>query len=335
MIFQNIEFHNVAEMIKCEKGYQMLRIPSYVREKLNERARDEVSLYSTGIELRFRLKEDSATIILSVDDNAEAQVAFIYYGSFQGGWQYSSKIIQKETRITIPKNNNLNVLKDITKSEGLAFDPEIVRIVLPYGTCYFVGVEGEVEPPLKEQLPAKTYLAYGSSITHGSLALAAPYTYPFRISQILKCDYYNLGFAGSAHLEKEMAEYIVSRKDWDFASVEMGINMLNAYSLESFEERVTEFTDILAKDGRPVFATSIFGFTGPEQEKADKFREIVKKHTSKKLIYTDGLELLNNPAFVAADLVHPTLEGIAQISERWVKIMKNYFDNENHISYHN
>ena len=323
MIFENIYFHNVEELEKCEKGYRMYRIPSYVREQINQKARDEVSLYSTGIELRFRLKGDSATVILSVDENEEAQVAFIYYGTFQGGWQYSSKTLQKETRITIPKNNNLKLLKEIAKKSQLAFDPEVVRIVLPYGTCYFVGVEGEVEPPLKEQLPKKAYLAYGSSITHGSLALAAPYTYPFRISQILNCDYYNLGFAGTAHLEKAMAEYIVSRKDWDFASVEMGINMIGPeFSFELFEERVKEFTDILASDPRPVFATSIFGFTGQGQEKAAKFREIVRKHAKDKLIFTDGLELLDNPAYISADLVHPTLEGIAQISERWSNIMR-------------
>lgn len=323
MIFQNIEFHNVEELEKCEKGYRMYRIPSDVRKNLNETARYEVSKFSTGVELRFRLKEDSAAIILSADDNAEVQVAFIYYGSFQGGWQYSSKALNKETRITIPKSGNLAVLKEIAKSSGIAFDPEVVRVVLPYGTCYFVGVEGEVEPPLKEQLPKKAYLAYGSSITHGSLALAAPFTYPFRISQILNCDYYNLGFAGTAHLEKAMAEYIISRKDWDFASVEMGINMLGpGFSPEMFEERVKEFTDILASDPRPVFATSIFGFTGRDQEKAAVFREIVRKHAADKLIFTDGLELLDNPAFISEDLVHPTLEGIAQISERWSKIMR-------------
>jgi hypothetical protein len=259
-----------------------------------------------------------------VDDNAEAQVAYIYYGSFQGGWQYSSKIIQNETRITVPKCNNLQVLKEITKSSDLPFDPELVRIVLPYGTCYYVGVEGEVEPPLKSQLPKKTYLAYGSSITHGSLSLAAPYTYPFRISQMLSCDYYNLGFAGSAYMEKAMAKYIVSRTDWDFASVEMGINMLKPeFTLELFDERVKEFIDILASDSRPVFATSIFGFKGPEQEKANKYREIVRKHAREKLIYIDGLELLNNPAYISADLVHPSLEGIAQISEGWCRLMKD------------
>lgn len=126
-------------------------------------------------------------------------------------------------------------------------------------------------------------------------------------------------------MEKAMAEYIVSRSDWDFASVEMGVNMLKPeFSLELFEERVREFVDILAQDTRPVFATSIFGFNGPEQEKAKKYREIVRKYCSEKLIFTEGLELLNNPTYISADLVHPSLEGVAQITERWCEIMKRY-----------
>lgn len=324
MIFQNIDFHNVAEMKESEKGYTMYRVPEHVRMQLNEGARDTVSRFSTGIELRFKIKGDAATIILRADESEEAQVAYIYYGSFQGGWQYSSKVIHtEETRITIPKTEYLDTLKILSATRRLPFDPEVVRIVLPYGSCYFVGVEGEVEPPADADVPAKTYLAYGSSITHGSLALASPYTYPFRIAQKLGCDYVNLGFAGTAHLEKAMAEYIVSRKDWDFASVEMGINMLEgSFTPEIFEQRVKVFVDVLAADPRPIYATSIFGFSGDGQEKAAIYRDIVRKHAGDKLIFIDGLELLNNPAYVSEDLVHPTLEGIEQIANRWCEVMR-------------
>ncbi|MDD4113283.1 MAG: hypothetical protein PHC56_09685, partial [Herbinix sp.] len=94
-------------------------------------------------------------------------------------------------------------------------------------------------------------------------------------------------------------------------------------SVELFEERVREFVDILAQDSRPIFATSIFGFIGPEQEKAKIYRGIVRRYTADKLIFTDGLGLLNNPAYISADLIHPSLEGIAQISERWSELMKS------------
>lgn len=322
MIFQNIDFHNVEEIESYEGGYRMWRVPAAVRDALDEGGAD-VSMNSTGVELRFRIRSEEATVILRAQEAQEAQVAYIYYGSFQGGWQYSTKIIgTKETRITIPRGQNAEVLRQLTAEKGLGFQPDVVRIVLPYVHCFFLGIEGEVEPPNRSDVPGKTYLAYGSSITHGSLALGAPYTYPFRISQILNMDYCNLGYAGSARLEKGMAEYLVSRKDWDIASVEMGINMLYTFSEEAFEERVKQFTDILASDTRPVFVTSIFGFAGAGQEKAARFREIVRRHSQGRLIYTDGTDLLNNPVFVSADLVHPSLEGVAQIAQRWSGVMK-------------
>ena len=189
-------------------------------------------------------------------------------------------------------------------------------------------MEGEVEPPTKEEVPEKIYLAYGSSITHGSLALAAPYTYPFRLSQKFGCDYLNMGFAGSAWMEKAMAEYIVSRKDWDFATVEMGINMLGE-NLGEFERNIDIFTRILQQDSRPVFATSIYGFSDPSgQEKGKIMRYIVEQYAKERLIFTDGLRFLDNPAFIAQDMVHPSLEGIEQIGNNWFKVIQNYYARE-------
>lgn len=62
MIFQHIDFHNVEELQECDKGYAMLRVPAALREQLNEGARNIVSRYSTGIELRFKLIGDSGEI---------------------------------------------------------------------------------------------------------------------------------------------------------------------------------------------------------------------------------------------------------------------------------
>lgn len=247
MIKYNILFHNVAELENSEKGYIMWRLPKKIRDQINDGAGKVMSCYGTGVELRFKMKGDSVTLILSAEETMEANVAYIYYGSIQGGWQNSSKVILNEpTRITIQKPENQEFLKKLSEENNLPFSPEVVRLVIPYGKIYYLGVEGEVEPPLKEELPAKTYLAYGSSITHGSLALAMPYSYPFRIAQRMGCDYLNLGFAGSAQMEKVMAEYIVSLKNWDFATVEMGINMIREeHTIEAFEKNIDEFTAVL------------------------------------------------------------------------------------------
>ena len=300
-----------------------------MRTEINEGAGKLTACKSTGIELRFRIKGDAATCILSAEPAEEANTAYIYYGSIQGGWQNSSKaILDTPTRIMIQKPDNMEYLKRISKELGLPFSPEVVRVVLPYGQINFLGIEGEVEPPKKEELPEKTYLAYGSSITHGSLALAMPYSYPFRIGQKLGTDYINMGFAGTAQMEKSMAEYLVSRKDWDFATVEMGINMVgNQFSTEEFEKNVDEFTKVLSLDPRPVFATSLYGFTDPAiRERGTEFRGIVEKYAKDRLIFVDGLELLDNPVYISQDMVHPSLEGMELITQNWCKVLKKYFN---------
>ncbi|MGN0779648.1 MAG: SGNH/GDSL hydrolase family protein [Aristaeellaceae bacterium] len=321
MIFQQIDFHNVAEMTPVADGWLMWRLPEPVRAQTSENLRQRVCCYTTGVELRFRLRGTGVTLLLRSEPMAEAQVAHIYYGSMQGGWENSTRVIGTQpTRVHIPAPKNLDALRQISENAHLPFDPALVRLVLPYGTCVYMGCEGDVEPPRPGDTPRQTYLAYGSSITHGSLALSAPHTYPFRIAQMLGCDYLNLGFAGTARAEEAVAHYIVSRKDWDFASVELGINMLDMDE-ETFTRRIDRFTAILAQDGRPVFATSLFGFNGDKQEVGQRYRDIVRRYAGKRLMFTDGLTLLNNPAYIAQDMVHPSLEGIEQIARRWSSIM--------------
>ena len=326
MIFQNIDFHNVEEIRQEEKGYRLYRFPLAVAKKMDEGA-ERISCMSTGIELRFKIKGEAVDIWMQAEAAEEAQVAYIYYGNFQGGWYSSSKVILEEkTKLHFERIKNLEVIKKISDEQKLSFNPEVVRVVLPYGNCLFVGVDGEVEAPNKEDYPEKTYLAYGSSITHGSLALAAPYTYPFQIAQKLSCDYLNLGMAGSARLEEAFAKYIVNRKDWDFLSLEIGINMIHNYEEENFENRVKEFFGILAQDQRPVFVTSIFGYQGDFQERAKNFRTIVRKYMPDQFVFTDGLELLNCPSYISADLTHPSLEGIRKITDTWCEVMKSYLN---------
>lgn len=324
MIYQNIDFHDVAELEQTENGMKMWRVPKSVLEHCNDGMRNTTAAYTTGVELRFKLKGDSADIRLRTDSDVYPRFVNVFYGSIQAGWQTSAfRLNTEETVIHIEKPANLQRLSELTRECGLPFSPEVIRLVMPACTCWFLGAQGDIEPPAPEDLPQKTYLAYGSSITHGSIAMAMPQTYPFRMAQTFGADVLNLGFAGSAHLEKDVAEYIVSRKDWDFATVEMGINMLG-FTEEAFEERVRSFTDILKKDGRPVFATSIFHFNGDRQEKAAAFRRIVRKYCEDSLHYLDGLEILSNPAHITQDLSHPSTEGVSDIIQNWGAHIRKY-----------
>lgn len=325
MIFGGIDFHNVAELIPAEGGgWQMSRFPKEVLEGMDPGA-GRVSHYATGVELRFKIRGDRAVLKLRGIPEAEAHTLYIFYGAIQGGWQNSSKAIgAEETTIAIDRPKNLDVLKTISREHHLGFNPEVVRVLLPYGTCIYQEIEGDVVPPEPADCPAQTYLAYGSSITHGSLSLAAPYAYPVRIAQKFHCDTLNFGMAGTARAEAAMAEYIVRRNDWDFASVELGINMLS-FSAEAFLNRVDRFLQILSQDPRPVFLTSIFGFNDPKwQSQAERFRGIMSEMADKypKFTFTDGRELLNRADYISQDLTHPTLEGVEQIADRWYQVMQ-------------
>ena len=332
MEFDNIIFHNVEELEKTEKGYLPRRIRKDIREQISTGVQENI--YATGVELRFTMPKGSVDIVLRADMVPESATLHIFFGSFQGGWDQSSKnIYETETRIHIeyPEERKMETLRRITAEQNLPFQPEVVRMVLPYVPCYYVRTEGVTEVPKPEQLPKETYLAYGSSITHGSLGLIQPDSYVFRISQLLKTDYINLGFAGRALMEEEMAKYIISRKDWSFASVEMGVNAVErrkGITMEEFEKRIDRFTAVLVEDPRPIFATSIFGFNDIDQERAENMRWIVRKYAANRLIYTDGLQILNNPCFISSDLVHPSVQGQQQIAERWSNVMKEYREHE-------
>lgn len=328
IIFDNILFHNVEELEKTESGMKFWRLPSPVRAQLSENLRTNTARFGTGIELRFKLQEDKAVIHLVAEPGEEADTCFIYYGSIQGGWQYSSKVIRTEdTAITVVRPANLDRLKEITKEQHLPFDPEVVRIVLPYGNIYYLGHEGAIVPPEKEDLPEKTYLAYGSSITHGSLALGGPHTYAFQIGRRLKYDYLNKGFAGTALAEEAMARWIHENKDWDVASFELGVNMMGMTE-EAFQSNIHGFMTVLREDPRPMFFTSIFWENGPDPEKTENFRRIVREEYAKVLSdcrnahFTEGTELLGEAAFISQDLVHPSLEGAWAIGERWHAVME-------------
>lgn len=323
MDHQNIRFHNVEELEPVEGGWLLRRVGAAARARISPGVQE--NCFATGIELRFTMPDGAVDLLLKTIPQAEAATAHIFFGSFQGGWEYSSKNIGADvTRIHIEYPAKLATLRRITAEKQLAFAPEVVRVVLPYVPVIFAGVEGRTALPAADQLPQKTYLAYGSSITHGSLSLIQPDCYVFRNAQALGVDYLNLGFAGNALMEEEMANYLVSRRDWDFASVEMGINTterVKEFPLEVFEERIDRFTTVQARDPRPVFATSFFGYLDEDTDRTDKMRRIVRRYAAERLIFTDGLQLLDDETLISADGTHPDARGQEQIAARWSRIM--------------
>ena len=329
MDFQNIRFHNVEELEQTAKGWLLRRVPAGVRARISAGVQE--NCLATGTELRFTMPNGAVDLLLRVDPQPESATAHVFFGSFQGGWNCSSFNLGADvTRLHIEYPPKLASLRRVAAEKQLPFAPEVVRVVLPYVPVYFVCVEGRTALPDARQLPQKTYLAYGSSITHGCLSLIQPDSYVFRTAQALGVNALNLGFAGNALMEEEMAKYIVSRKDWDFASVEMGINTTERpaqFPLDVFEATIDRFTAVLAADPRPIFATSFFGYLDEETDRTTKMRKIVSRYAGERLIFTDGLQLLDDMTRISADGTHPDARGQEQIAARWSAIMRETLAN--------
>lgn len=333
MEFRGIELHNVRELIfnPESSGYKMRRMPTKVAEHMSAN-----TFASSGVELRFVPIDDEVRIKIRKVGEGVSNLA-VFYGSIQSGWQNMYKLVGDEVcEIVIPKTKNLETLEKITKDNNFAFSPNVVRLITQSSEYEIFDVIGKCRVPYPSELPEKTYLAYGSSITHGSLAMHNADTYAVRLSEYFGCDYLNLGFAGNACLETEVADYIADECKFDFATLEMGINILNKVDVEEFRRRVEYFVSRIAKahPNKKIFCIDMFYMSrdiyeidNPES-KHNLFRAVVRDTLAKldlpNTIYVEGLKILNGSKWLTEDLTHPNARGVAEIAKNLSSFIEKY-----------
>lgn len=306
--------HGIAALEQADDGaFRLSRVPLELLPALNDRVKLR-AFSPAGAELRFRQTRGETIVRLRrmPDENPVFQppaavLAGIFHGDFQSSWQ---TLEPGDTAIVIPPCcGNLAAME----RARYRYHPELVRVVLPlFPEIRLVGIEGDCEAPRPGDAPVLRYLAYGSSITQGAYAPLGTGSYPAVVARLLGADPINLGFGGGAHLEPELASWIVSRRDWAFATLEMGINVLGL-DPASFRARIRRFLVIFAADSlrRPVFCLDILP-TGGGQDAAScaAFRRIVAEEQAalqathvRLLDYVGGLQRL---ADLSDDLLHPS-----------------------------
>lgn len=331
MIYENVELYNVSELVEINGIKNIIsRIPNDLRVTLNESAKLR-AIMSAGCEIRFNLKSEKAKITLKAVEKEQKGIVEVYQGNFFISWHL---ITENPTTIEISHPANMEELKKVSEEKNLPFDPYLTRVILPYGvTLKIENIEGDCQLPERNQTPDKKLLSYGSSITHGATALRPTGTYAMRTAQLLGVDLINLGFGGGAHLEKQMADYIAERDDWNFATLEMGINMVGGFEVEEFKERVEYFIPKIAKahPDKYIFCIDIFQFRMdfyPEEKKQKEFRRIVKETVEKlnmpEVIHVSGLEILKSPSGLTSDLVHPSAGGMEEMAGNLSETIKKY-----------
>lgn len=339
MIIDSVELYNFNDSTKYPESEDtvLLRIPDDLRLKLNPLA--QITTFSAcGTEIRFNLTGESVRVYLELLNAKEitsgAGIVEVYHGSFQDP---AFRIISAETtEILIERPKNIDYLKKLSKEFNLPFDPELVRIILPYeGHICFKKIEGEVTPPAIGQVPELKMLAYGSSITHGSCSVSPSGTYAMKTASKLNVDLINLGFAGSAMLDPVMADYIAARSDWAFATLELGINVIwdvhnnRPGDIEFFRQRVDYFISKIVETHpeKWIFCIDIFtsGDDFGNNERIELFRSVVKEKVealnSDKVRYINSADILPSPTGLAGDMIHPSNEGMEIISTKLASII--------------
>jgi len=331
VIHENIELHNTVELEEAAGGgVHLRRIPRAVRDCLSPLGR-MVSQDSAGCELRFVTEAESFRVSVSSLPSCLApwevhnQDVFVFKGAF----------FHSHARLEPGKVNYLN-FSDIgggVKNAFLTLQPgvrdtdyfshNVWRILFGRYPAILHEVDTygyPVRPPTPEELPKKRILFYGSSITNGASPSLYHLCYVQQTARHLKADALNLGLSGACHCEKEMADYLARREDWDMISLELGVNMRMGFTPGEFQARSRYLIEqvIARHPHKPVFLITIFPNgqspqnaleAGDIQRNQESFCQIlhdtVEELRHPQLHLLEGRDILTDYAGITTDLIHP------------------------------
>lgn len=333
--WKNAALFNVEEIEERQDGAVLLRrFPKNVQDSFGDKmfVNKYVARMTTGCEIR--LVSDGAAVTVSAWD-ADGVVE-VYKGD------YFVKTV------TVPCGRTTTIfLGDVSIKMGEydmlphrgRFAPWVWRIVFAHDFC---GILHDIEPvtpirpPAPNELPAKTILAYGSSITHGACSMVFSNAYIARAAQALNMDVLNKGMGGSCFCEKEVADYIADA-EWDAAVLELAVNMLGKFSPEEYEKRAGYVLSRALSTGKPVVFISHFRHFRdlPDEKEAQaalnaEFRKkaeiLSQRYACENLLYIDGRELLDDYKLLTADLIHPSVYGHSVIGHRLAEKMVKFLE---------
>lgn len=329
MIYGNVELLNVAETVEVPDrlGVRLQRVPEAVRQQLRERSQMQLRR-AAGVEVRFVNDWQPAKITLMSYTDVPIQVC-----AYIGDFYFGSWTLTEEQAVTIelelPESHFLR--KDEFDDSSCLFKRGVWRLLCQGGEVHLIDVQGEsIRPPARSEVPPLRYLAYGTSITQGASATHPALTYVKQTAWRLRADAINLGVGGSAFCEKELADYMAGRDDWDFATLCLSVNMLaQGVSTAEFRERASYLIGQLAEKhrGKPIACISLFpsyfdlnipiesDMTSSPEEYRSTLQELAEKH---KVQYIDGRELLSMNG-LTRDLLHPSDYGMIEIAENLSK----------------
>ena len=331
MIWNNIELFNVSSVeTRLDGALNFYRFPAEARAAFVHSASPyamSVGTITTGCEIRFVGK--AADIFVS-PEQYDGFVE-IYRGDFFCRVERLQIGVVKLLEL-----RDTDMLTAYRPNYQGRFSPDVWRVVFCHdfcGTLHGIRPYGEIRPPRADEVPNKKILAYGSSITNSACSFLYTNSYVYNMGRLLDADVLCKGMGGSCHLEKEVADYI-AQEDWDIATLELGINMVESHPVAEFEKRASYLVEKIAKTGKPVVLISNFTcyHNLPEckhhQASVDYVRcleEIYNKLRCENLYYIRGEEMIKSWDYLTCDLIHPSPYGHGEMAKNIAKKLREEF----------
>ena len=339
LIHDQIAFHNVEELevVPGFSGLRLQRFPSSVRNAFGFKDHSRGRFFShraSGCELRFvtegrfvRLSisalDSDAEVIVYCGDRAHSR-HFLKAGVITSLFLESPPFFQQVDPAMIRHDR---------------FAPQVWRVTFNQDAVilyhHFDDYGHEVRPPQADELPSKTWLAYGSSITFGGNVFFSPNAYVQRAALLLGVDVMNKGLPGSCMCERETAEYLACAA-WDFATLELGVNMTELATPEEFSQRANALIDLIHSTNpkRQIFAVDVynnradhlFDRLNPSAINTPLFREAIKNHVAQindpMVRHIPADSILKDTLGLSVDLLHPSDEGHLSMGENLANALR-------------
>lgn len=316
----NYTLHNIADINKDNDGFfSIYRFTEDVRNSMdNDFGKTIANTVISGSEIRFVINSGKALLkIIYEGEEMYSPKVYMNFGTFQGAWIWKDSVTLKNglNEIEVWYPENIDTLLEISANKKYIFSPRVVRILLPNG-IRLGGVQGDIRNPKPEELPSRSIVFYGSSITHGSNSLNVHSSYASICGRLLNTDVINKGMPGSCYLENKMVDFVFSHTADAFVA-ELGTNCYSKEKHKWFVERVENVIDAhkrLCCD-KPLLLIDMFRYENePDCVKAVK--DIVSATKNKKIAYISGCEILDDVRYYSSDLVHPNVDGHILIAQK-------------------
>ncbi len=327
MFHDGIEFYNV-DYLEQNDEIHGLQLHRFKRKLIDKFDFPRPASFSRGCEMRFDYTHEKIVVYLcAIDEDARVSIFF--------GEHFSGEVVLEKgviTPVTVEMHERLvNFFNKDLLEKNARYSVDLCRIFFEStAKVSYCGKKliNKRRQKLRTKPRPKQFLAYGSSITHGSTAISNYNSYIQILARKLGMDALSFGMSGACMCEREIADHIAEVEGISFYYLEIGINMRENYTIPQFEERIEYMFEKL--QGKKVFATTIYSnwFThfndGHVYEIEKKMNEILTIKAEKNgITLFDGTEILENLELLCADLVHPSTHGQIEMANVLYKKLRD------------